>query len=153
MNAFPIAVAVFLGIAACITDLRDRTVPNWIPVAALLAGLGYHMVAGGWRGFALSAGGAACGFAVFLPLYLLGGMGGGDVKLTAGFGALLGLPDLWQAVLWMCLAGGIAAAVVVYWRLFTPRVPGRTGKKLDCDAIPYAPAIAAGAWMALWVRS
>ncbi len=34
--------------------------------------------------------GAAAGFAVFLIFYLLGGMGGGDVKLMAGFGALLG---------------------------------------------------------------
>ena len=30
------------------------------------------------------------GAGVFLIFYLLGGMGGGDVKLMAGFGALLG---------------------------------------------------------------
>ena len=36
-------------------------------------------------------GGTVVGFAVFLIFYLLGGMGGGDVKLMAGFGALLGV--------------------------------------------------------------
>ena len=37
------------------------------------------------------------GAGVFLIFYLLGGMGGGDVKLMAGFGAVLGVPRLLEA--------------------------------------------------------
>lgn len=151
MNA-PALISGALGLAACVTDLRDRTIPNWIPAAALLSGLCWHAWSGGWRGAGLSLLGAASGFAVFLVFYLLGGMGGGDVKLTAGFGALLGPGGLVQAALWIALLGGVAAALVVYWRYWRRRgravLPGRNE-----DFIPYAPAIAAGVWITFWVRS
>lgn len=152
---FQVYAALLIGLAACATDLRSRTVPNWIPAAAVAGGVGWHAAGAGWPGVALSLGGAACGFLAFLVFYLLGGMGGGDVKLTAGFGALLGLPAVWQALLWICLAGGLGAAAVVYWRrLKTLWAPGkgRAAAKED-DFIPYAPAIAAGAWITLWVRT
>lgn len=151
---FQLCAALLVGLAACITDLRDRTIPNWIPAAALAGGLGWHAAVAGWSGVALALGGAACGFLAFLVFYLLGGMGGGDVKLTAGFGALLGLPALFQALLWICLAGGLAAAGVVYWRrmrrLWKPDNGSSAAR--NGDFIPYAPAIAAGAWITLWVR-
>ncbi len=153
MSAFLISAALLVGIAACVTDLRNRTVPNWISGLALVAGVGYHLATAGWRGMVFSASAAACGFAVFLPFYLLGGIGAGDVKLTAGFGALLGLPGLWQAVLWTCLMGGLAAAMLVYWRRLKRLPAEQTAEVFKSDAIPYAPAIAAGAWMAMWVRS
>ncbi len=152
---FQVYAALLVGLAACITDLRDRTIPNWIPAAAVAGGVGWHAFDAGWRGVVLALGGAVCGFLAFLAIYLLGGMGGGDVKLTAGFGALLGLPALGQALLWICLAGGLAAAGTVYWRylrkLWTPCKDGAAARKND--SIPYAPAIAAGAWIALWVRT
>ena len=44
----------------------------------------------GWRGAGSALLGTLAGASVFLIFYLLGGMGGGDVKLMAGFGALLG---------------------------------------------------------------
>ena len=54
--------------------------------------------------------GTAAGFAVFLIFYLLGGMGGGDVKLMAGFGALLGTGRLLEAALWTAGIGGMHGA-------------------------------------------
>lgn len=145
--------ALLVGLAACVTDLRDRTIPNWIPALALMLGVAWHASAGGWRGVAVSLAGAVCGFLAFLVFYLLGGMGGGDVKLTGGFGALLGLPALWQALLWICLAGGVAAAGIVYWRRLSTLWRPVDAESREQDSIPYAPAIAAGAWITLWVRT
>jgi len=69
---------------------RGATLPNWIPAAALAGGFGWQIGQHGWRGAVTALAGTVVGFAVFLIFYLLGGMGGGDVKLMAGFGALAG---------------------------------------------------------------
>jgi len=151
--SFQTLVAGAVGLAACITDLRSRTVPNWIPAAALCGGLGWHGWTAGWSGLLVSLAGALCGFLAFLVFYLLGGMGGGDVKLTAGFGALLGLPSLFQALLWTALAGGLAALGVLVWRSIRRVGRGVSKPSREDEFIPYAPAIAAGAWIALWVQS
>ncbi len=84
-------IAVLVGLAATIDDLARRRIANWIPAAALAGGFGWQIGQNGlWPGAGYALGGAAVGFGVFLIFYLLGGMGGGDVKLMAGFGALLG---------------------------------------------------------------
>jgi prepilin peptidase CpaA len=90
-------------------------------------------------GLAWSAGGAAAGFAVFLVFYLLGGMGGGDLKLSAAFGALLGPSGILLAALLAAPLGAAMAAACLVWRW---RV----------RAIPYAPALTLGAWLALLGR-
>ncbi|MGH9660650.1 MAG: A24 family peptidase, partial [Bryobacteraceae bacterium] len=74
------------GVAAAVEDLRSRTISNWLVVAALGSGLAVHSYQYGWSGLGHSALGAVIGFGVFLIFYVLGGMGGGDVKLMAGMG-------------------------------------------------------------------
>src|SRR5271170_7824365 len=95
--------------------------------------------------------GAAAGFAVFLVFYLLGGMGGGDVKLMAGFGALLGTGRLIEAALWTAGAGGLLALGVLAYRSVKRRfVPGgkieTAEEKESGEAIPYSTAITLGVW-------
>ena len=101
--------------------------------------------------------GTVSGAGVFLIFYLLGGMGGGDVKLMAGFGALLGAKRLFEAALWTAGCGGIMALVVIaaglVRDLWTRRASSgsKTAPSADrkADSIPYAPAIAAGVWLSL----
>jgi prepilin peptidase CpaA len=149
-----------VGIAACVDDLRRRQISNWIPVLAFVSGLVLQTVQHGWRGTGSALLGTLAGAAVFLIFYLLGGMGGGDVKLMAGFGALLGAKQLLQAALWTAGCGGVMALAVIAWGVVrdlwargrssgngtvasTQKAGGRT------DSIPYAPAIAAGVWLSL----
>jgi prepilin peptidase CpaA len=100
----------------------------------------------GWRGLLSAAGGAGAGFAVFLVFYLLGGMGGGDIKLMSGFGALLGTSRVFEAALWAAACGGLLAlAAIVIARI---KAVGNRGAT-QINSIPYAPAIALGAWLAL----
>jgi prepilin peptidase CpaA len=142
-------IAGLVGAAATVEDLIRRTISNWVSLAALAGGFLCQCLAFGWRGALAAAAGAAAGFAIFLIFYLLGGMGGGDVKLMAGFGALLGAGRLLQAAFWTALLGGLVAAVVLTVHMLRsrnkPPAPGRTQPLF----IPYAPAIACGVWLAL----
>ena len=110
MNA-QVWIAILVGLAASIDDLARRHIANWIPAAALAGGFGWQIGQHGWRGAVTALAGTVVGFAVFLIFYLLGGMGGGDVKLMAGFGALLGTGRLLEAALWTAGAGGMMAVL------------------------------------------
>ena len=154
-------IAGVVGIAAVVDDLARRQVSNWISCSAFAAGLILQTVESGWRGAGSALLGTVTGAAVFLIFYLLGGMGGGDVKLMAGFGAVLGVKQLLEAALWTAGCGGVMAVVVIaasqlrqFWTRTrrTPaaetQVPGE-GIRARRESIPYAPAIAAGVWLSL----
>jgi prepilin peptidase CpaA len=126
-------VAAALGLVACVEDLRRRTIPNWLTAAGAIAGV-LCAAPMGWRGLGMAVAGAAAGFLLLLPLHLCGAMGGGDVKLMAAFGALLGPGGILLAAVFGAAAGGVWALA---WAMRGAR------------SVPYAPAIAAGAWISL----
>jgi prepilin peptidase CpaA len=146
-------IAIVVGMAAVIDDLARRHIANWIPAAALAGGFGWQIGRSGWQGALTALAGTAAGFAVFLIFYLLGGMGGGDVKLMAGFGALLGAGRLLEAALWTAGIGGIMALAVLGWKALrrSASAPGTlSAEERQREAsIPYAPAIALGVWLSL----
>jgi prepilin peptidase CpaA len=158
-----VLISGVVGIAAIVDDVSRRRISNWIPCSAFAAGLVLQTVQGGWRGLGEALLGTITGAAVFLIFYLLGGMGGGDVKLMAGFGAVLGVKRLLEAALWTAGCGGIMAALVIaasqvrqiFWNKGSGQakrdVQGNSGsgRRLRADSIPYAPAIAAGVWLSL----
>ena len=151
MNA-QVWIAILVGLAATINDLKSREIADWIPATALVAGLGWQLGQHGWIGALYALAGAAAGFGVFLVFYLLGGMGGGDVKLMTGFGALLGAGRLAEAALWTAGVGGLLAVSVLAWRAARRSMwPWRaaTAGAPAGDSIPYAPAIAMGVWLSL----
>src|SRR5882724_2513478 len=139
--------AVFIGLVAAIEDLRRRQIPNWIPVAAVAGGLVIAFRDQGWSGAGSSVLGLLAGFAVFFVFFALGAMGGGDVKLMAGFGAVLGWSRIWEASLWTAAVGGIVALIAV--GVSAARKKKKSPETKAADAIPYAPAIALGSWLAL----
>jgi prepilin peptidase CpaA len=126
-------LAAALGVIASVTDLRMRQIPNWLTASGAIAGIlcGASM---GWRGLGLAVAGGTAGFLLLLPLHWLGALGGGDVKLMAAFGTLLGPCGILTAAVFGAMAGAL-------WAL---------GAMLrGIRAIPYAPAIAAGVWVVL----
>src|SRR6202022_3273701 len=96
-----------------VDDLTRRQISNWIPCLAFLSGVVLQTVEHGWRGAGSAVLGTGAGAGVFLIFYLLGGMGGGDVKLMAGFGALLGVKLLLEAALWTAGCGGVMALAII----------------------------------------
>jgi Flp pilus assembly protein protease CpaA len=140
----PITFAV--GCAAVAEDLARRRVSNWTSGTALAFGFALHIARQGWRGALVAATGMLLGFAVFLIFYLLNGMGGGDVKLMAGFGSLLGPNAIFCAAWLAAVAGGLMAAGYTAVLMLRARHRGPGGGR--AEAIPYAPAIVAGVWLA-----
>lgn len=134
--------SIVAGLAAVTADLRTRMIPNWIPALAAAAGFALHTLQGGWSGLGRSLVGGVLGFGIFLVFYLAGGLGGGDIKLMAAFGTMLGPARLWTAAWWVAVCGALLAMVV----LLTIRLQGRPARRVS---IPYAPAICAGVWITL----
>ena len=139
-------IAICLGIAAIWDDLARRRISNWIPAIAFLSGLCLQFSLHGWYGALAALLGALTGASVFILFYLLGGMGGGDIKLMAGFGAMLGTNRILEAALWTAGSGGLIAGGVILVSAVRRR---GADKSRTLDSIPYAPAITAGVWLSL----
>ncbi len=131
-----LSLAAVLGLIAAEEDLRRRAVPNWLTAAGAAGGL-VCSAASGWHGLGMAVAGMIAGFLILLPFHWLRAMGGGDVKLLAAFGALLGPSGILLAAVFAAVFGGITAAGALVWR------PGTR-------AVPYAPAIVLGAWISLF---
>lgn len=136
----PLAVIVLLGAmaVATVTDLRERRVPLWLTASGIGGGLLVAAAAGGPEGHAIrhSAIGLLVGVLLLAPFVLLGGVGAGDALLLGLVGAWHGWTfTLWTAW-WASLAGGALALVALARRQ---------------RSLPYVPAIAAGALIALAV--
>ena len=144
-----LSVAILLGLSAAVEDIARRRISNWIPMTALAAGFGCLSVERGWRGALSAAGGAVGGFLVFLVFYWMGGMGGGDVKLMAGLGAVVGMERLLEAALWTAGLGGILAVLCVGFASLRGLWMAKSKAPRADASIPYAPVIALGAWLAL----
>ncbi len=107
-------VSAVLVEAAVIDGLKLK-VPNWLTFHLLAGGLAFSGWYGGWAGFSGSLQGAGLGLALMLPLYMIGGMGAGDVKLFAGVGAWVGpVVTLWAFVATVEV-GGVMALAMIAW--------------------------------------
>ncbi len=110
-----IFVAAALAIAVY-TDLREQRIHNRLTLTMAIIGIIFHGLTQGMDGLAFAFSGLALGLAVMTAPYLLGFMGGGDVKLMAAIGACLGASDVFTAFLFTSLAGGVYALGVLLFR-------------------------------------
>ena len=121
MQAFFTIFAVGLALLtalAVVWDLRLRRIPNWLTVGGFASALLFHGISGGWAGLGTALAGFAVGFSLLLVLWLIGGGGGGDVKLMGALGAWLGpMHILFVFILSTLLVLVIALGVLVF-RLF-----------------------------------
>ena len=108
----PNAVLVLVVLVAAIFDLRWRRVPNWLTASGVLLGLALNTILLRSEGWWSSLEGLGLALLVYLPLYLLRAMGGGDVKLMAAVGAIAG-PGNWLRIFFFTLLFGAVAAIVL----------------------------------------
>jgi prepilin peptidase CpaA len=113
-------------IVAAVIDGWKLKVPNWLTFPLVLSGwaLGlahdFDWLAGtGEGGIGASLAGTALGFALLFPVYAIGGMGAGDVKMQMGFGAWIGafyglssVPNEHPGALWIVLWAFCLATVI-----------------------------------------
>jgi prepilin peptidase CpaA len=171
LDMFPKAIALAVALVACVTDIRTRRIPNLLTFGAAALAFMFHLFIEGWTAGGTSVLAWLVGLLVFLPFFLVGGLGAGDVKLVAAIGAWLGSPALtmWVA-LYTGIAGGVMALMVMLvrgyakttfnnlrlmitsWRLGVATVPGLTLDETTGPKLAYAIPIAVGTGLTLWLR-
>lgn len=107
----PDYILLILLLLSLYFDLTKKKIPNFLTFPAIFYGLLAHTVGGGVEGLRFSFYGLLLGLGVFFIPFVLGGMGGGDVKLLGAVGALKGAQFVFQAALGAVFCGGALAVV------------------------------------------
>ena len=130
-------LAVALVVAA-IVDIRTFTISNWLNVGIAALAPVYWLSVGldPWPDMAIQLAVAAAVFAVFAITFVVGMMGGGDVKLAAALALWFPPGATLKFLVLMSIAGGVLTLLVVV----VHRLRKREGK----PEIPYGVAIAFG---------
>ena len=144
-----LSISILIGVLASVEDLYRRRISNRTSLAAFALGLGAQTALHGLRGAGNALAGTFIGFLVFLIFFLLGGMGAGDIKLMAGFGAVLGASQTLMAALLTAIVGGLLAMGYLLARKLR-RKPHKDAAAPE--AIPYAPAITLGVLLSFAAR-
>jgi prepilin peptidase CpaA len=157
-------LGVIIAIAAVVDATRHR-IPNHLNLAGIAVAFVLAALTGGFAGVGEAMAGAVVGGAMFLPFYLLHGLGAGDVKLMAVVGAFVGPSAALLAAGWALVAGALMALAFVGfriaqaspWAASAPSVARPSGgasapglRSLRRSRFPYAAAIAAGVMASLW---
>jgi prepilin peptidase CpaA len=163
--------AVSLAGAACLFDLKSARIPNKLTFAAAGLAIIFHAAAPEGQGAGAALAGLLAGLMVFMPIFALGAMGAGDVKLMAALGAWLG----WQPAIFIALYGAVAGGVLAvliaslqgflgqtlrnikallayWWVVGIKPLPALTLESKSAMRLPYALPIAAGLMVTLWTR-
>src|SRR6478672_9554450 len=162
-------IALAAAVVAAVWDLSTRRIPNFLTFGAAAAAIIVRTTLEGWGGAGSSIAGWAVGVVLFFPIFALGGMGAGDVKLLGAIGAWVGpLGAVWVA-LFSSIAGGVMALLVsaftgyfrqafvnvwvllMDWRTSGPRpVANMTLATNRGPRLAYAVPVLAGLMLALW---
>jgi prepilin peptidase CpaA len=114
-------------------DLQARRVPNALVGAGLIGTLVVFPLLQ-LMPVAQAIVGGLLGLLLFLPLYAMGWMGAGDVKLLSLVGSVLGPNALLQCTAYIFIAGGVVTFIYLLCRRDKPAT----------QDIPYAVAISLG---------
>ena len=170
MDPFHVVVLAVAVVAAA-WDVATRRIPNALTFGAAASAVVVQTYLGGWPGAATALAGCAVGVALFFPVFALGGMGAGDVKLLGAIGAWLGP----AAAVWVALYSGIAGGViglivaassgylqqafsnlwslVMFWRVMGLRpAPELTLATHRGPRLAYAVPVFAGLMVTLWLQ-
>jgi prepilin peptidase CpaA len=163
--------ALLLLILTCSVwiDVSRHRIPNALSLGGIVLGIALQTWTSGITGLAAGLGGTVVAGGIFLPFYLLHGMGAGDVKLMGAVGAFLGPHDALlatglslaaggaMAFLILLVRGGLAPLARRYWAtlkcfLITRKLihPPPARGEVAAMKFPYAAAIGIGTVTAMW---
>lgn len=138
MQANGIASAVLFScllLAASVFDVKKRIIPDWLNLA--IAGTAVFTF------IPIKLWGILIALPFLIAAVFCGGMGGGDIKLMAACGLVLGLPKgLFAATVGLCLL-----LFYVAGHRITCKVLGREAE----NAFPLAPFLSAGCLLAYFI--
>ncbi|MFA5676133.1 MAG: prepilin peptidase [Christensenellales bacterium] len=144
------AALISLLIVAAFIDMRHMIIPNGIVIAGLIVGAVqlsaavFTGVFGLWHSYVIGffAGGLPLLIIAFLAKLVLKreAMGGGDIKLMAFCGLIIG----WKLIIPAYLTGFIAGALIMVLLI-------AAGRKKRGDEIPFGPFLALGVTVSLFI--
>jgi len=157
-------------VISSVTDLAWHRIPNTLLLSALVVALALQGSGDGVNGIFWATAGLVAGLVFLMPLYAMGGMGAGDVKLLGVVGAFLGPWGAFVAGVATLIVGAALGIVYIAWRNIQPILAYQAWKLMQSNyacnmqtpapslvATPirgsgfaYAPAIAAGAVFVMW---
>jgi prepilin peptidase CpaA len=121
LEYWPVHVICAGMIAAAVIDWWKFKVPNKLTFPLIISGwilglLNNFGLEAGQGGIGAALAGTFLGMGLLLPVYAIGGMGAGDVKMTMGFGSWIGAffafdPGMWIIINAFC-AGTIVGGVI-----------------------------------------
>lgn len=169
----PLLLATATLVPAVIVDIREQRIPNTLCLAGFLSAIALHCVLAGWGGFIVAFAAGLLVLVITFPLFVLGWIGAGDVKLIAVAGATSGnLLSALAVLAAIAIAGGIMVVLFCLVRRGTRYFTGRLGasaslpvpnqpypdidapnQTVESEALPYAIAIAAGALFVLAAKT
>src|SRR5262245_40586570 len=136
LSNWPLAFICAAMIIAALIDGWKLKVPNWLTlplvVSGWLLGLGHNLgllpESTGVGGLGASLAGTVLGFILLYPVYAIGGMGGGDVKMQMGFGSWIGAfyglnatdtqPGALSIIFWAFCLGVVIGGVIALGMIF-----------------------------------
>lgn len=119
---WPIWLVTITLIVAAVIDGFELKVPNWITFPMVISGWVYSAAFAPsfgmvwYEGLGWSLLGTLVGLALLLPLYSIGGMGAGDVKLLAGIGAWVHVTHTCWAFAISGIIGAVLAVLMVLYQ-------------------------------------
>lgn len=138
-------ILVILLVAAAVSDLKQYVIPNWIPLAILalfplyIIGLYFFGPEGVEVQWLASLAVAAIVFVIFVAMFALGVIGGGDVKLI-GATSLWAGPELIAAFFIItALVGGVLALVFLVISKRRGGGPSRAREETETPAEQFKP--------------
>ncbi len=148
-EVLPLALFAGLLLIGAVSDVATMKIPNWVSIALAAGYVLFAAIAQpGWAPFGWHL---LFGFGVLIAGFLLfqiGIVGGGDVKLIAAASLWTGLGAFGAFALWMAIAGGLLALILLIARKIVqpsetrPAFINRLLKPRG--GVPYGVAIAAG---------
>lgn len=132
LQHWPLTFVCIAMIVAAVIDGWKLKVPNWLTFPLILSGWLLGLLhtfdvlpaSTGVGGIGSSLAGTAVGFALLFPVYAIGGMGAGDVKMQMGFGAWIGafypagkaVTVVFWAFAVAVMIGGVLAVIMILCR-------------------------------------
>lgn len=165
------ATLIVFVVSLALIDWRTHRIPNILCAVAAMFGLALQIGIHAEAGLLAALAGAAVGFGMFLPFYVVRAFGAGDVKAMATVGIFLGASSTMLAVGMTLIAGGVLGAAMLcvkreYASATLHRLMGlflapvtsmrssKSNRSLDASLrFPYGVAIACGVAVALIIKT
>lgn len=145
-------IAVFT-LTAAILDLRYRRIPNALSVAGLIVGILFRGTTDGFAGLGDAAGAFVIGFGALLILWVIGGGGGGDVKLMGALSVWLGCRQTVQVLILSAVIAFVFTTVRSMFRRPVSSSPDTANSpKRQTVVVAFAVPLAIATWTLIGIE-